>query len=79
MVSALEHKIPATIFINSMSDTFHEKAEEWIEEQFDVMAVASWHTWQVLTCISSEQGRAGQACSQECAYGLQRGESGLVG
>jgi protein gp37 len=49
MVSALEHKIPATIFINSMSDTFHEKAEEWIEEQFDVMAVASWHTWQVLT------------------------------
>jgi protein gp37 len=50
MITALQHTTPATIFINSMSDTFHEKAEAaWVDQMFDVMAAASWHTWQVLT------------------------------
>ena len=38
------------IFVNSMSDLFHEGIpEEYIAEVFDVMARASQHTFQVLT------------------------------
>lgn len=38
------------IFVNSMSDLFHEKvADEWIDRIFAVMALTPWHTYQVLT------------------------------
>ena len=43
-------KKPRMIFVNSMSDLFHEDVPvEFLESVFEVMGVASWHTFQVLT------------------------------
>lgn len=43
-------KKPQTIFVNSMSDIFHEKiADEVILKIFGVMKLANWHCFQVLT------------------------------
>jgi protein gp37 len=41
---------PKSIFVNSMSDLFHEDVpEEYIERVCRVMQAANWHTYQVLT------------------------------
>ncbi len=41
---------PQTIFVNSMSDLFHDRVpEEYILRVFDVMRRAHWHRFQVLT------------------------------
>ncbi len=41
---------PRMIFVNSMSDLFHEEIPfEFIQRVFSVMEKASWHTFQVLT------------------------------
>ena len=46
----LRWKKPQVIFVNSMSDLFHDEVpESYIRRVFDVMARASWHTFQVLT------------------------------
>ena len=46
----LTWKKPRRIFVNSMSDLFHENAtHEFIEHCFEVMLRANWHTYQVLT------------------------------
>lgn len=46
----LEWKSPKMIFVNSMSDIFHESvSDEDIFEIFHTMNLASWHTFQVLT------------------------------
>lgn len=46
----LSWRKPQTIFVNSMSDLFHKNVPtEFIENVFDVMNRASWHTFQVLT------------------------------
>lgn len=46
----LKRKKPSLIFVNSMSDLFHEDIPlSFIEKVFDVMNRASWHTFQVLT------------------------------
>ncbi len=43
-------KTPKMIFVNSMSDLFHEDVpDEDILKIFDTMNKASWHTFQVLT------------------------------
>lgn len=43
-------KKPQTIFVNSMSDLFHDHVPvEFIRRVFDVMAQADWHRFQVLT------------------------------
>jgi len=43
-------KKPRMIFVNSMSDLFHEDVPlEFIQKVFDVMRRADWHTYQVLT------------------------------
>ena len=43
-------KKPQTIFVNSMSDLFHEKVPfGFIQQIFAVMKQAHWHTFQVLT------------------------------
>ena len=45
-----EWKKPRTIFVNSMSDLFHEDLPlEFIQRVFAVMNACSWHTFQVLT------------------------------
>lgn len=46
----LQIRTPRLIFVNSMSDIFHESlSEEIILKLFDVMKRASWHTFQILT------------------------------
>ena len=46
----LRWKRPRVIFVNSMSDLFHEDVPlEYIEQIFDVMRRAEHHTFQVLT------------------------------
>ena len=46
----LRWKKPQTIFVNSMSDLFHEEVPfEYVERVFDVMRRAHWHRFQVLT------------------------------
>src|SRR5262249_33628800 len=46
----LKWRQPRRIFVNSMSDLFHEEiAEEYIEKVFEVMNKASWHNFQILT------------------------------
>ena len=41
---------PRLIFVNSMSDLFHEDVpDEFIKAAFRVMRRASWHTFQILT------------------------------
>lgn len=43
-------KRPRRIFVNSMSDLFHEQVpDRYIESVADVMVRADWHTYQVLT------------------------------
>lgn len=46
----LSWKKPRTIFVNSMSDLFHEEIlAAFIEKVFAVMMAASWHVFQILT------------------------------
>jgi protein gp37 len=46
----LEWKKPQMIFVNSMSDLFHKDVPlDFIQQVFDVMCRAHWHTFQVLT------------------------------
>ena len=54
----LRWRRPRTIFVNSMSDLFHESVgADFVAAVFDVMARARWHTFQVLT------KRPGRACA----------------
>ena len=46
----LKWKRPRKIFVNSLSDLFHEKVPiEFIEQVFEIMALAKHHTFQILT------------------------------
>ena len=50
----LKWKQPKVIFVNSMSDLFHEQIpDEYISAVFRTMKSAHWHTFQVLTKRSS--------------------------
>jgi len=46
----LHWRRPQTIFVNSMSDLFHDDVPvEYIRQVFDIMGRAYWHRFQVLT------------------------------
>lgn len=46
----LSWRKPQTIFVNSMSDLFHDRVPlDFIARVFDVMRRATWHRFQVLT------------------------------
>ncbi len=46
----LRWRQPRTIFVNSMSDLFHEEIpESFIADVFQTMVGAYWHTFQILT------------------------------
>src|SRR5271169_6599332 len=46
----LKWSTPKTIFVNSMSDLFHNDVpDEYIVKVVHVMMLANWHTYQVLT------------------------------
>lgn len=49
---------PRMIFVNSMSDLFHQDIpEDFLREIFEVMLAASWHIYQVLTKRPARAGR----------------------
>ena len=46
----LKWSAPRRIFVNSMSDLFHEVVpEDFIRRVFETMEKASWHNFQILT------------------------------
>jgi len=46
----LSWRRPRVVFVNSMSDTFHEQAlPQWVDSAFRVMAATPLHTYLVLT------------------------------
>jgi protein gp37 len=46
----LRWRRPRRIFVNSMSDLFHEDIpEHYVRQIFEVMTAAHWHTFQILT------------------------------
>ena len=46
----LKWKKPQTIFVNSMSDLFHEDIPlDFVHQIFDIMNQAHWHRFQILT------------------------------
>lgn len=46
----LQWRKPKTIFVNSMSDLFHEDIPlQFVQKVFDTMEAAHWHTFQILT------------------------------
>ena len=64
----LTWKQPRSVFVNSMSDLFHDDVpEEFIRRVFAIMKRAHWHTFQVLTKRSrrlcAARSRAGVAAT----------------
>ena len=58
----LEWKRPRLIFVNSMSDLFHEEVPvEHIQKTFQTMREANWHQFQVLT---KRPARAAEVASE---------------
>lgn len=56
----LRIKQPTKFFVNSMSDLFHSQVpEDYIQQVFDVMSRAHWHTFQVLTKRAGRLRRMG--------------------
>src|SRR5437867_3351676 len=52
---------PRRIFVNSMSDLFHENVPvSFIQAVFETMERANWHTFQVLTKRSARLARIGR-------------------
>lgn len=50
LLQPLQWKKPRRVFVNSMSDLFHEKVkDEWLDKAFAVMALTPQHTYQILT------------------------------
>lgn len=50
LVEPLRDHTPKKVFVNSMSDLFHEALPfEYVAAVFGIMAAAPWHTFQVLT------------------------------
>ena len=50
LADPLRWQMPKMIFVNSMSDLFHEGVpDEYIQAVARVMVEANWHTFQVLT------------------------------
>jgi len=58
LAEPLKWASPKTLFVNSMSDLFHEKVPDaYIEQVAQVMQMANWHTFQVLTKRADRMGK----------------------
>jgi protein gp37 len=56
----LRWRAPRRIFVNSMSDLFHEDVpDDYIARVFEVMGLARWHIFQILTKRSERLARLG--------------------
>jgi len=50
LAEPLRWREPKKVFVNSMSDLFHEQVpDSYVRQVVQVMLTASWHTYQVLT------------------------------
>lgn len=81
----LRWRKPHKIFVNSMSDLFHDNVpDDFILQVFDVMNRASWHQFQVLTKRSARLASLNQILpwakniwmgvtveNRECAYRIE--------
>lgn len=64
LLEPLSWRTPQRVFVNSMSDLFHEDVpDEFIDRVFAVMAIAKQHTFQILT----------KRAERMCAYMRQVG------
>jgi protein gp37 len=58
LAEPLRWRIPKMIFVNSMSDLFHDNVPDaYIIKVVKVMAAANWHTFQVLTKRADRLGQ----------------------
>lgn len=80
----LHWKTPRRIFVNSMSDLFHEDVpDEFIERVWAVMACADWHTFQILTkrpermhrflCVEDHWDQIGRNVVEISPFAAKRG------
>lgn len=66
LTEPLRWSTPRRVFVNSMSDLFHEEVpDEYVEAVVKVMAAANWHTYQVLTKRSDRMTRLLQTSLRE--------------
>ncbi len=66
LAEPLRWSSPKTVFVNSMSDLFHDQVpDEYIEKVVRVMAKANWHTYQVL---SKRSERLSEMLSTKLAF-----------
>lgn len=71
----LRWRKPRRIFVNSMSDLFHDDVpDEYIGSVFDVMARAEHHTFQILTKRHARMRSLLRKWEQEGADSVARGE-----
>jgi len=60
LLEPLTWKQPRRVFVNSMSDLFHENVPfDFLHRAFEVMCGAHWHTFQVLTKRSQRLRKLG--------------------
>lgn len=58
LADPLKWSSPRMIFVNSMSDLFHDGVrEEYIKQVCEVMSLANWHTFQVLSKRSARMAK----------------------
>ena len=58
MADPLRWPQPKAVFVNSMSDLFHESVpDSYIEQVVKVMEMANWHTYQILTKRADRMAR----------------------
>ena len=69
LAEPLRWPVPKMVFVNSMSDLFHEQVPDgYIERVTRVMQMANWHTYQVLT---KRAGRLQQMLQNQLSFAAQ--------
>lgn len=70
LTEPLRWRTPKMIFVNSMSDLYHDAVpEDYIEVVARVMVEANWHTYQVLT---KRSGRIKQLLNSRLAFAAKQ-------
>jgi protein gp37 len=72
LIDPLKWSKPRMVFVNSMSDLFHEGVTDlYIGEVAEVMLQADWHTYQVLTKRSGRMRKLLETRLQDAAHAPQ--------
>lgn len=76
LLAPLQWRVPRRVFVNSMSDLFHEKVtDREIVQVWQVMAEASQHTYQVLTKRPERMAAMTRAGALQCLENVWLGTS----